>query len=78
MNATYPHPRNMGARQVAGMLAPLVDMDNPDDIGAYLVLVVTTDGQLAFTGTDNIPPTKIPVFLKWAARNMQFFIREAN
>jgi hypothetical protein len=76
--AVFPHPRGINARETAAVLAPLVGIDDPGDIGAYLIVVIDTTGLLRSTGTDNIPPPAIPAFLEWAARNFREALREAN
>lgn len=77
LDAAYPHPDGIGAREVAALLAPLVGVDL-DNIAAYIVLVVDKDGMLFLTGTDNIPMNFTPEFLEWAARNVRETMREAN
>jgi hypothetical protein len=66
------------ASEVAAILAPIVDMDDPASIGAYAVLVVDTNGMLHSTATDNIPPRAFPAFLELVADVMREFIGKVN
>jgi hypothetical protein len=78
LSTPFPHPRPLTGPEAKEVLAPLVNIDDPANIGAYVVLVVDQTGALCITGTNNIPPHLVPEFLEWAAQNARATLREAN